>query len=95
MYICHFQYLPLSLANDIFKGKLLRHEFDKSLALSEERGVVSLFTLSQSCLVAFAAFGLVYVRQVCHCAILEHTPVAFASKCWHRRQAAGKVPDNF
>ncbi|GBN02225.1 hypothetical protein AVEN_6170-1 [Araneus ventricosus] len=59
MYACHFQYLALSLANDIFTGicYLLNWD-DKSFGVIGRRGIKTLCLLPISVItVAFTTFG--------------------------------------
>ncbi|GBO30687.1 hypothetical protein AVEN_77226-1 [Araneus ventricosus] len=59
MYTCHFQYLALSLANDIFKGTCyLLNRDDKSFSIIRRRGIKILSLLPISVItVAFMTFG--------------------------------------
>ncbi|GBM07835.1 hypothetical protein AVEN_103740-1 [Araneus ventricosus] len=59
MYICHFQYLPLSLANDILKGICcLLNRDDKSFGIIGRRGIKILSLLPISVVtVAFMTFA--------------------------------------
>ncbi|GBM38383.1 hypothetical protein AVEN_254292-1 [Araneus ventricosus] len=59
MYIGHFQYLLLSLANDIFKGICcLLNSDDKSFGIIGRRGIKILYPLPISVItVAFMTFG--------------------------------------
>ncbi|GBM75904.1 hypothetical protein AVEN_241356-1 [Araneus ventricosus] len=70
MYICHFQYLPLSLANDIFKGICcLLNSDDKSFGIIGKRGIKILSPLPISVItVAFTAF-------VPRCVIFNRMPL--------------------
>ncbi|GBN65312.1 hypothetical protein AVEN_254613-1 [Araneus ventricosus] len=59
MYICHFQYLALSLANDILKGICcLLNSDDKSFGIIGRSGIKILSLLPISVItVAFMTFG--------------------------------------
>ncbi|GBN86961.1 hypothetical protein AVEN_75337-1 [Araneus ventricosus] len=59
MYACHFQYLVLSLANDVFKGICcLLNRDDKSFGIIGRRGIKILSLLPISVItVAFMTFG--------------------------------------
>ncbi|GBM57506.1 hypothetical protein AVEN_43305-1 [Araneus ventricosus] len=59
MYLCHFQYLALSLANDIFTGICyLLNRDDKSFGVIGRRGIKTLSLLPISVIKkAFMTFG--------------------------------------
>ncbi|GBM57089.1 hypothetical protein AVEN_261429-1 [Araneus ventricosus] len=70
MYACHFQYLALSLANDIFKGICyLLNRDDKSFGVIGRLGIKTLSLLPISVItVAFTTF-------VCRCVICNCMPL--------------------